>query len=126
MRDSVKFGESTSEETSELNSDELEPEMDETTVDFFHVDALSRRLSEKSTVVASCRDSGQSTVFCLNRSSVVKVALSPRVSLQEEDSQQHRSVKDTGMLHVLAARLLQATREKENIFDGKELKESEV
>ena len=46
IRDSVKLGESTSEETTELNSDELEPEIDETTVDFFHADALSRRVSE--------------------------------------------------------------------------------
>ena len=126
IRDSVKLGESTSEETSELNSDELEPEIDETTVDFLHVDALSRRISEVSTVVASCRESGQSTVVCSNRSSVVKVALSPKVSLQEEDSQQQRFVKDPDMLHVLAARLLQATREKENNFDRKELKESVV
>ena len=35
-------------------------------------------------------------------------------------------MKDPDMLHVLAARLLQATREKENNFDGKELKESVV
>ena len=106
------LGESlTSGDTSELNSSEMEPEIEkETTTDHLRVDAQSRRESGTSTVVASRLESGQSTVVCSNRSSVIKVAGSPRVS-QVGDSVLYRSVNDAQMLHVLAARLLQAKKE---------------
>ena len=110
------LGETNSEESSELNSSEVEQEIGE--FPKARLPLESRRESGESTVVGSRWESGQSTVVCSHRSSVIKVTGSPRIS-QVSDSAKFRSVKDPDMLHVLAARLLQATREREE-GDGKE------
>ena len=110
-------GESNSDETSEVNSFELEPELAD--LEFSPVQLLfgdsSRRESGDSTVVGSRWESGQSTV----------VMGTPKIS-RAGDSGLFRSMKDTDMLHLLAARLLQATRERNEDGDGDEIRESVV
>ena len=117
-------GESTSEGTSELNSSEVEPEMEESSTEQLPK-GESRRGSGESTVVGSRLESGQSTVVCSHRSSVIRVTGSRKIS-QAGDSAQYRFVKDPDMLHILATRLLQATRERDGGTEGHEIRETVV
>lgn len=118
------LSESNSQETSDLNSSEVEPEVEESSTEQLP-EVESRRDSGESTVVGSCFESGQSTVVGSHYSSVIRVAGSRKIS-QVSNTALCKTVKDTDMLHVLAARLLQAARERDVGTDDKRFKESVV
>lgn len=113
------------EDSSGLNSSEVEPEIEEPSTLLL---SESRKNSGTSTVVGSRLDSGQSTVVCSNRSSVIREVGSRKISQASNSQQcaQYRSAKDPDMLHVLAARLLQAAGERNDGMDGIGMKESVV
>ena len=108
---------SNSDHSVDEKSAALDPEIAPSHADL--VDGGSRRGSGESTVVGSRWQSGQSTVVMGTPKN-----LTPKVS-RAGDSVLYRSMKDPDMLHLLAARLLQATRERDEDVDVEE-KESVV
>lgn len=98
---------------------ELDPEIASSHAEQLLADTGSRRGSGESTVVGSRWQSGQSTVVMGTPKN-----LTPKVS-RAGDTALCRSIKDPDMLHLLAARLLQATRERNEDVDVEE-KESVV
>ena len=112
-------------DSSGLNSSEVKPEIEESSTLLL---SASRRNLGTSTVVGSRLASGQSTVVCSNRSSVIRVEESRKISQASNSLQcaQNRSVKDPDMLHVLGARLLPAAGERDDGMDGIAMKESVV
>ena len=102
-------GESSSNEPSEVNSCELNHELQQSSTDLLS----SRRDSGESTVVGSRWQSGRSTVV------MGTPKMTPKIS-RAGDSALFHSVKNTDMLHLLAARLLQATRQREEDADVEE------
>lgn len=103
-------GESNSDEPSEENSSELDHENAQLSIELL----FSRRESGESTVVGSRFQSGQSTVVM----NTPKVS-TPKLS-RAGDSALFRSVKDPDLLHLLASRLLQATRQRDEDTDVEE------
>ena len=101
--------ESNSEESHEEISSEPEPEMETLSLRQLFGDG-SRRGSGESTVVGSRWESGQSTV----------IMGTPKVSRGGDAVLFRSGMKDTDMLHLLAARLLQATRGREDEDCGEE------
>ena len=107
-------GGSNSEESSDENSAELHPEIAPPCAEQLLTDGCSRRGSGESTVVGSRWQSGQSTVVMGTPRN-----MTPKVS-RVGDSALCRSMKDPDMLHLLAARLLQATRQRDENVDVEE------
>ena len=106
--------ESNSEESANENSAELHPDIAPSYAEQVPTEGGSRRGSGESTVVGSRWQSGQSTVVMGTPRN-----LTPKVS-GTGDSVLCRSMKDPDMLHLLAARLLQATRQRDEDGDVEE------
>ena len=107
-------GESNSDNSSDENYAELHPEIAPPYAEQLLTDGGSRRGSGESTVVGSRWQSGQSTVVMGTPRN-----MTPKVS-RAGDSPLYRSMKDHDMLHLLAARLLQATRQTDEAIDVEE------
>lgn len=106
--------ESNSEESANENSAELHPEIAPSYAEQVPTEGGSRRGSGESTVVGSRWQSGRSTVVMGTPRN-----MTPKVS-RTGDSMLCRSMKDPDMLHLLAARLLQATRQRVEDVDVEE------
>ena len=107
-------GGSNRDNSSDENSAELHPETAAPDDEQMLTDGGSRRGSGESTVVGSRWQSGQSTVVMGTPRN-----MTPKVS-RVGDSPLCRSMKDPDMLHLLAARLLQATRKTDEAIDVEE------
>ena len=107
-------GGSNCDDSSDENSAKLHPEISPPYAEQLLTDGGSRRGSGESTVVGSRWQSGQSTVVMGTPKN-----MTPKVS-RAGDSALCRSMKDPDMLHLLAARLLQATRHRDGDVDVEE------
>ena len=107
-------GESKSDQSSDVSCTELDPKIEPPYAEQLLTDGGSRRDSGESTVVGSRWQSGQSTVVMGTPKN-----MTPKVS-RAGDSALFRSMKDPDMLHLLAARLLQATRQRDDDVDVEE------
>lgn len=108
------LGESNSDESSDVNCAEPDPKIAPSYAEQLLTDGGSRRDSGESTVVGSRWQSGQSTVVMGTPKN-----MTPKVS-RAGDSALFRSMKDPDILHLLAARLLQATRQRDEDVDVEE------
>ena len=106
--------ESNTEESANENSAELYTKIAPSYAEHAPTEGGSRRGSVESTVVGSRWQSGQSAVVMGTPRN-----MTPKVS-RTDDSVLCRSLKDPWMLHLLAARLLQATRQRDEDVDVEE------